>query len=197
MAETERIGVYGGTFDPIHNTHLAVARAALREARLDRVIFVVAATPPHKGGDVHADAESRYDMVLAAIADEPRMEASRLELDRDGFSYTVDTLEALHAAHPGAAFFLITGYDMFLDIPKWRQSKKLLSLARILTVRRPGFARPIPPALEGCYDLLPFETSDISSTSIRKQVAAGQDIAALAPPGVAAIIREKGLYHGC
>ena len=196
MADPERIGVYGGTFDPIHNTHLAVARAALREARLDRVIFVVAATPPHKGGEVHADAESRYDMVLAAIADEPGMEASRIELDRDGFSYTVDTLETLHVAHPGATFFLITGYDMFLDIPKWRQSKRLLTLARILTVRRPGFARPVPAALEGYYDVLLFDTSDISSTAIRKHVAAGNDIAALAPPAVAAIIRDKGLYHG-
>ncbi len=107
MNKSARVGVYGGTFDPIHRTHLEIAQAAMRHAALDQVIFVVAARPPHKRGEVFASAEDRLAMVEALVSVEPGMAASRMELDREGPSYTVDTLRDLQAAHPDAALYLI------------------------------------------------------------------------------------------
>ncbi len=192
---TERIGVYGGTFDPIHNTHLEIARAALRHANLDRVLFVVAARPPHKRGEIFADAEDRLELVRAAIADAPGMEVSRLELDRTGYSFTVDTLGLLHHQHPGAALFLILGYDSLVELPGWRDPKGILDRAHILAAPRPGVAPAVPPMLDGHYDLLPFQEQDVSSTDIRARIAAGEDVSAWLPPSVECLIRQKGLYH--
>ena len=109
MDKPLRIGIFGGTFDPVHNVHLRMARAARDRAGLDRVLFVVAATPPHKRGDVVASAEDRLAMVRAAIAGEDGFEASRIEMDRPGPSYTVDTVRALAETHPDARLYLIIG----------------------------------------------------------------------------------------
>lgn len=191
----ERIGIYGGTFDPVHRTHLAIARAARDFARLDRVLFVVAACPPHKQYDVFAGPEERFELVRAALADETGMEASRIELDRQGPSYTADTLALLQRENPGAEMFLIIGYDSLLDLPGWYNPQGVLSRARLLVAPRPGIIQPIPSQLNGCYDLLPFAETDVSSTEIRARLASGDAVGALLPGAVERLIREKGLYN--
>lgn len=194
VADPERIGVYGGTFDPIHRTHIEIARAAMRHARLDRVIFVVAARPPHKRHEVFADAEDRFAMVRAALAGDPCFEASRIELDREGPSYTVDTLRALRAARPGAALFLIVGQDALLDLPKWRDPEAVLSAARLLVVPRPDASAPDPGILRGRYEFIPFPESPDSSTEIRARLQAGAPPGDEVPGPVADLIRARGLY---
>ncbi len=195
MNKPQRIGIYGGTFDPIHRTHLDIARAARDTARLDTVVFVVAARPPHKRGDVYASAEDRFALVQAAIAGEKGMEVSRIEMDRVGPSYTVDTLREIHQQHPDAALFLILGYDSLLDLPLWHKPEEILALARVLAARRPGVNAPLHPMVEGRFDVLPVEENAMSSTEIRARVARGEAIHELVPPAVERIIQEKGLYR--
>jgi len=193
--KSERIGVYGGTFDPVHNTHIAIARAALDFARLDRVLFVVAAQPPHKRHEVYADAEDRWALVCTAVADEPGMEASRIEMDRHGLSFTIDTLRTLQSHIPNAELFLIVGYDSLVELPGWREPGAILDCARLLAVPRPGVPPAIPELLEGRFDLLPFCPNDLSSTEIRRRIAEGESISGMVPPPVEDLIRRKGLYH--
>lgn len=194
VSKIARVGVYGGTFDPIHQTHLDIAAAAMRHAALDRVIFVVAARPPHKRGGVFATAEDRLAMVEAMVATRPGMMASRVELDRAGPSYTVDTLRAIQAEYPGATLFLILGYDTLIDLPKWREPEGVLAAAKLLVVQRPDAPEPIPAVLAGHYEFIPFRESHISSTEIRERLAAGDSVADCVPDPVSAIIRERGLY---
>lgn len=194
MDKVARVGVYGGTFDPIHRTHLEIAQAAMRHAQLDKVIFVVAARPPHKRGGVFASAEDRLAMVEALVAQEPGMAVSRLELDREGPSYTVDTLRELQAEYPDAALYLIVGYDTLLDLPKWRDPQGVFDRARLLVVPRPEASEPVPAVLEGRFEFIPFSESAVSSTEIRERLAAGRGVGESVPPPVAAIIRERELY---
>jgi len=189
-----RIGIFGGTFDPVHNVHLRMARAARDAARLDRVLFVVAATPPHKRRDVVAPAEDRLAMVRAAIAGEGNFEASRIEMDRSGPSYTVDTVRALARLHPGAQLFLLIGYDAALDLPRWRDPAGILEHARLLVVRRPECNSALGPLLDGRHEILPFKAADLSSTEVRELLGRGEDAHDLLPPAVAEYIRQKGLY---
>ena len=195
MASPPNIGVFGGTFDPVHAVHLRIARAARDAAGLDRVLFMVANVPPHKSGEVAACAEDRLAMVAAAVAGERGFEASRLEMDRPGPSYTADTLRALRAEQPDARLFLILGYDSALDLPKWREPGVILELAELLVVCRPHCDRPLPPVLQKRAVLLPFAEDALSSTEIRERLAAGGDVSGLVPPGALRVIREKGLYH--
>lgn len=190
----KRIGVYGGTFDPIHSTHLEIARAAARHAKLDTVLFVVAAVPPHKRNGVSASPEDRLALVEAALHDEPAMEASRIEMDRNGPSYTADTLIALEKQYPQAAFYLILGSDSLTDLPRWRRPEEILSRARLLVAQRPGAATDAPASLEGKYDVLPITPKDTSSQIIRQMLAAGEDISTLVPQRANDLILEKELY---
>lgn len=193
----QRIGVYGGTFDPIHETHLAIARAALTQAGLDRVLFVVAAQPPHKRHAVHASAADRFALVEAALADtgEPRFATSRIEIDRAGPSYTVDTLRELQEALPGATLFLILGADALADLPKWRDPEGIVARAKLLVVPRPGFdPRDIP--LSAQVDVLNFEAVTDSSTEVRARLAAGGAVDDALTNSTAALIRARGLYRG-
>ncbi len=194
MAKEEHIGILGGTFDPPHNTHLEIARAALRLAPLDRVLFVVAAEPPHKRGEVYATANDRLDMVHAALRDEAAMEASGVELERAGPSYTADTLDILHQRHPQARLHFILGFDALADFPGWREPGRILARARILAVRRPGAQGDIPPMLANHADTIPFDESELSSTDIRARLATGEPVTGLLPPAVELLIRERGLY---
>lgn len=194
VSNRERIGVYGGTFDPIHKTHLSIARAAREFTHLDRVLFVVSARPPHKRRGPYATPEERYAMVEAAVLDEPGMEASRLEMDRGGVSYTHATLMELTSQYPEAELYLIVGLDSLVDLPRWRNAAGILALSRLLVAPRPE-PRAVPPELEGRYELLPFEPTRVSSTEVRKRVAAGEPIGDLAPPAVERVIRERGIYH--
>ena len=194
MAKPLRIGVFGGTFDPIHNAHLELARAALAAAHLDKVIFVVAARPPHKQDDTVAAPKDRIAMVQAAVAGEPKFEVSDLELKREGLSYMADTLRELAPLYPREQFFLIIGLDSLLDLPTWKDPEAILAIAHLLVVPRPGDERDIPESLQGAFDFLPFEETDVSSTGIRGSIAAGESVETLVPKAVIQLILEKRIY---
>ena len=196
MSEGKSIGVFGGTFDPIHNTHLKIARTALEAAGLDLVLFVVAARPPHKEGDTYATAEQRLAMVRAAVEREPKLEASDLELKRSGPSYTKETLIELDTAFPNARFWLIMGLDSLVDFPNWREPENIVSQAKLLVVPRPGADKQLPSMLEGHYEMLPSSESELSSTEVRGRISSGKDVHELVPRGVAELIREEGIYRG-
>lgn len=194
MSQPKRIGVLGGTFDPIHNTHLAMARAAMESARLDRVLFVLSARPPHKRDDTVASPEQRLEMIEAALEREAKFEACDIELHREGPSYMWETLRDLEEEHPGAEFFLIVGLDSLLDFPNWKDPEDILERARLLVAPREGDGRVVPASLEGKYDFVPFEESDVSSTDVRGRVSRGESIDGLVPAGVVRLIRERGIY---
>lgn len=190
-----RIGVFGGTFDPIHRTHVDIGRAALAHKGLDRVLFVVSADPPHKGGDEITPADDRFAMVEAALASEPGLEPCDLELHRDGPSYTADTMKALRGLYPDAEFYLIIGQDALIDLPGWRSPQGILDEARLLVLPRPTEDRAIPAELEGHYEMLPFAESLMSSTDVRRRLAEGDAAADSLPPAVFDIVQQRGLYH--
>ncbi len=188
-----RIGVFGGTFDPIHNAHIQIGRDARDQAGLDRVLFVVAHVPPHKQDLTDASPADRYAIVTAALANEPGIEPSPIELDRDGISYTADTLQTLHEQYPDAELFLIIGMDSLIDLPRWREPERILERAKLLVVPRPGEWKA-PPELEGRYQLLDFDPIDVSSTDVRARIESGVALDGLVPHAAAKLIREKGLY---
>lgn len=195
MTGPQRIGVFGGTFDPIHNAHLDIARAAQAAAGLDLVLFVVSARPPHKTGETFAAPEQRLAMVEAALADCAGMEASSLEIEREGPSYTAETLMTLKAQYPGASLFLIMGFDSLVDLPRWKDPETILSTAELLVVARPGRENSVAAQLNGKYRVVPFEETDISSTDIRRRIAEGEPVDELMPNAVFDVIKREGLYN--
>ena len=187
-----RIGLLGGSFDPVHLGHLALAEASRDRLRLDRVLLVVAAAQPLKEAGAAAPAEDRYAMVRLAIRGMPGLEASDLELRRLPPSFTVDTLREVRRLHPpGTEIFLLLGADALADLPRWRESGEVRSLATVVGCARPGF-----PAPEGTSVVLEAATPEISSSEIRRRVAAGKPLDGLVPDDVAAYIEERGLYRG-
>lgn len=191
-----RIGMLGGTFDPVHNTHLDIARTALKEARLDAVLFVVSARPPHKVGGTFATPEQRMAMVRAALDGEECMDASDVEMNRDGPSYTGETLALLAERYRDAELVLILGLDSLADLPNWKDPESIMTHASIVAAPRPGENVDMPDSLNGKYTLLPFPESDVSSTEIRRRVAAGESIGHLVPRGVERLITQEGIYRG-
>src|ERR1700704_3009757 len=143
-----RIGVLGGTFDPIHFGHLAVAKAAIERAHIDRLLFVPSAQPPHRTAAV-APAEDRFAMTNLAVQGEPRFEVSDVEVRRGGRSYTVDTLNELHRAFPNDELFLILGWDAARLFRTWHEPERVRKLASVVIVDRPGLGRPASSELAG------------------------------------------------
>ena len=188
-----RIGVFGGTFDPIHNTHIEIARTAIAESALDLVLFVVAARPPHKQDETYASADERFAMTQVALENEANMEASGIELDREGPSFTADTLIALEGEYPDAEFFLVIGLDSLADLPTWKDPDTILERAHVLVVPRRGEGQE-PASLEGCYTVLPFTESELSSTEVRNRIGMGKSIADFVPVAVAQLIEDRGIY---
>ena len=184
-----RIGVFGGTFDPIHVGHLAIARAALESVPLDRVVFVLAKRSPLKERPPVASEADRLAMLERIIADEPSFSVSRIELDRDGPSYTVDTLEALRT--DGDLFFIV-GSDALVDFPRWRDPLRIAELATILVADRPG--TPLPP---GGIDYRLFDAPrlDISSRELRARAARGRSLRYVVPNVAWRYIEEHHLYR--
>ena len=203
LTRSDRLGVLGGTFDPVHMGHLAIARAALEAHALSRILLMPAARPPHKDGGI-APAADRLEMVRIACAGDPHLEASDLEVRRGGISFTVETLAALAARHRGAELFFILGEDTVLELPGWRESARILSLARIVAVHREGprhrfdaaLYPGIPPeVLEQCEkDRVEMEPVPIASRDIRKAIAKGDPFDRWLPAGVGEYIRTKKLY---
>jgi len=188
-----RIGLFGGSFDPVHCGHLLVAQAACEEYKLDRLFFVPAAQSPLKPERVPAAAELRLRMLRLALAGESRYEVDDQEIRRGGPSYTIDTVRAYRQLHPKATFFYIIGADHVPLLPKWRAADELASLVEFLAVPRPGdpplTARP-PFRVQNLVGT-PFA---VSSSQIRARVKAGQSIRHLVPEAVAEAIRNSGLY---
>jgi nicotinate-nucleotide adenylyltransferase len=180
-----RIGVFGGQFDPPHNGHLAVVRAARDQLGLDRVLIVPSARPPHRPAPA-TPAETRYRLAQAAFDGEPGVEVSRMELDRDGPGYTAETLEAL--AGPGRELYLIVGADQLAAIESWHRPERVRELARIAVAGRRGS----PPA-EGAIRLV-MEPVDVSSSAVRRRIGAGADVDGMVPAAVVQAITREGLY---
>lgn len=184
-----RIGVFGGTFDPVHVGHLAIAQAALESAKLDRVLFVPARRSPLKERDPAASADDRYAMLVAATRGEARFAVSRVELDREGPSFTVDTLEALAGE---GELFLILGSDALADLAKWRSPDRIRALATLLVARRPGAPEPDLSSGARTFDA---PCLDISSRELRARAARGLSLRYLVPEDVWRHIERAGLYR--
>lgn len=190
-----RLGVYGGSFNPVHLGHLHVALLAREAAGLDEVLFVPAADPPHKPQGELAPADQRTAMLRAALATEPGSSISRVELDDASLRYTVDTLAALARQHPAAELTFIMGLDSLRDLPTWRHPEELVSRYRVVAVDRPGLTAPeVPPALARGVKLVTGNPLAISSTGIRRRLATGLSVRHLVPPAVNAYLAEHRLY---
>ncbi len=210
-----RKAVFGGSFNPIHFGHLLMADEMLERLRLDRVVFVPAAAPPHKPAAMLAPAEHRYEMVKLAVAGHPGFEVSDVELRRRGPSFTVDTLEAM--AGPGDELFLLIGSETFLDLLSWRQPRRIVELTRLVVVPRTGsafdpesaaalkvlreigaerFGGPDDPIGPATVLVVHAASLPISSSDLRARARQGRSLAYRLPESVAAYIARQGLYAG-
>ena len=197
-----RLGIFGGTFDPIHTGHLILAEFCRDAQKLDRVLFVPAGTPPHKRDRQITSTDVRKEMVEMVIAGHPAFQLSTLECDRDGPSYTVDTLQGIQEQFPDDELFLILGQDMLSDLVNWYQPEKIIQTAHLIVGTRPGYQPPpaddselnsaIQRAISGKVDLPGIE---ISSSMIRHRIANGQSVRYTLPRAVEALILAKGLYE--
>jgi nicotinate-nucleotide adenylyltransferase len=198
-AAERRVGVMGGTFDPIHHGHLVAAEEARWQFGLDRVVFVPTGQPWQKAAGV-SDAEDRYLMTVIATASNPAFSVSRLEIDSPGPTYTVDTLRRLRAdLDPDVRLFFVTGADAVLQILTWKDPDEVLALAELIAASRPGhdladLAEKVPAAA-GRVHPMRIPALAISSTDIRARVAVGAPIQYLVPEGVARYIEKRGLYR--
>lgn len=192
-----RLGVYGGTFDPVHTGHLAIARGVVAHCGLDRLLFVPSARPPHKQGHAIAPPDDRYRMAELAARHDPHFEVSDMEINRPGLSYTVDTLEEVRKIHGASCeIYLVIGADSLLEIDTWYAPDRVFDLATVVTVPRPGKdLTGVDPRWRDRVVIIHLPEIDISSTDIRRRAGAGLPIAHLVPEEVAGYIEERGLYR--
>jgi nicotinate-nucleotide adenylyltransferase len=197
-----RVGLYGGTFDPVHFGHLVLAEQCREQLSLDSVWFIPAGTPPHKAGREISPGPSRAEMLECAIAGTPQFRVHPLELQRTGPSYTVDTLRQLRQEHPGDSFFLLLGADMLADLPNWREPGAVATLATLVAVNRGGEAPPNLAMLkqslgEVVNSVLRVSMPEIaiSSRDLRTRVRERRSIRYLTPRAVEAYIEQHGLYR--
>jgi nicotinate-nucleotide adenylyltransferase len=192
-----RLGIYGGTFDPVHVGHLLLARDALEQCRLDAILFVPCAQSPLKTHRALAGATQRLAMLKAALRGEPRFWLSRCELDRPAPSYSVDTAREIHEAFPHARLFWLLGQDQWAQINQWREPAELRRLVHFIRFPRlDGEEEPSrPKRAAGVLDLPHPRRVDISATEIRRRVKSRLPINHLVPAAVAACIRRRGLYR--
>lgn len=187
-----RTGLFGGSFDPIHLGHLLAASEAALALQLSRVLFVTAARPPHK--TPQAPADIRHQMVLLATLSDPRFSASRIELDRPGTSFTVDTLEEAQQQFPADELFFITGADAYSDLEGWHQAQRLPQLAQLVGVTRPGYAARLHPFFAAHTRLLDIPGFEVSSTLIRQRLRQGLGIQYLVPKEVEYYLAKHPVY---
>jgi nicotinate-nucleotide adenylyltransferase len=195
--------VLGGTFDPVHYGHLRLAESAreAEELSLDRVLFVPAGQPWRKSDRVISHPSQRAAMLDLAIESNPAFEMSTLELEREGPSYTVDTLEFLYAQHPGSELFLIVGVDALADLPNWREPERIVSLAQLAVASRresnsqPHTSESLPVGTLERVSWVPMEPLQISGSAIRDKVRRGLSVRYLVPDAVRLYIADHGLYR--
>lgn len=214
----KRIGILGGTFNPIHLAHLRIAEEVREACHLDQVLFIPAADPPHKPVADAVNFSQRLAMVDTAIADNPAFALSDIESRRRGKSFSVDTLDILRRADPDNDFYFIIGLDSYRDLTSWKQYPRLFQLANLVVTTRPGIhlsapldVLPVAVRQEFCYSsgaaefrhssghsliFLSETRLDISSTVIRHKIVAGESIRYLVPPAVRDYITTHGLYRG-
>jgi nicotinate-nucleotide adenylyltransferase len=212
-----RVGILGGSFDPIHFGHLRSAEEVREALALDRVVFVPAAEPPHKPRRRLAPGRDRLAMIERAITDHRAFRASAVEIDRGGISYSVDTLESFHAFERDSELWFVVGVDAFADMQTWKDVSRIFELANVVVTSRPPSALdasiehlPVAAREAFCYDpltlsyrhrsgrrlhFLPITGLDISATAIRERVRRGRSIRYLVPPSVERYIREHALYQ--
>jgi len=200
-----RLGIFGGTFDPVHYGHLLLAETCREQCELDLVLLMPAAQPPHKCQWELAPAAARAEMLELAIGGHPSMSVSRSEIERGGVSYTVETLTQLRAERPDAELFFLMGADSLEDLPDWREPQRICKLAIPVVVRRAGTGEPDFSTLAGFVsperlgEIRRFQVEmpvlELSSTDIRERVAAGRSIRFLTPRAVEKYIESHGLYR--
>jgi nicotinate-nucleotide adenylyltransferase len=191
-----RIGIMGGTFDPIHHGHLVAASEVADRFGLDEVVFVPTGQPWQKGATEVSPAEDRYLMTVIATASNPRFQVSRVDVDRGGPTYTVDTLRDMRAAYgPKAELFFITGADALEKILSWKDTEAMFELAHFVGVTRPGFQLTDQHLPADTVSLVQVPAMAISSTACRARVAAGKPVWYLVPDGVVQYIAKRRLYR--
>lgn len=197
-----RLGIMGGTFDPIHYGHLVAAEMARGEFNLSKVLFIPSGTPPHKIRRDISSAKLRYEMVQSSIQDNPDFDISALEIERKGLSYTVETLRIIRQTWPEYELYFITGTDALREIFSWHEAEEILTLIQFIGVARPGFdasdfllrVQQEYPEIQGRIHYLEVPALAISSTDIRSRVRRGQPIRYLLPESVRLFIHLHGLY---
>ncbi|HHW43906.1 nicotinate-nucleotide adenylyltransferase [Desulfofundulus thermobenzoicus] len=199
----KRLGIMGGTFDPIHYGHLVAAEGARHAFQLEKVIFIPAGRPPHKTGRQISSAHHRWIMTELAVASNPFFDTSTLEVDRPGYSYTIDTVREVRDLYPGAEIYFITGADAVLEILDWKNVDELLTMCWFIAATRPGYPlgnlrrrlSGIAPARMNRIITMEVPALAISSTEIRMRVQEGRPIKYLLPEPVEAYILNRGLYR--
>jgi len=190
-----KLGLLGGTFDPVHEAHLVIAERVYETCDLDRVLFVPAASPPHKDDVTITLFDHRLRMIELAIADNRRFAASSIELLRPGKSFTADTLAEMHRLYPDADLYWIIGADSACELHLWRDPARLLTLAQFIVVGRPGWSLDnVDPQLRESLVPVEMPMMDISSTEIRARVRQGKGIRSYVPAEVVEYIEQHGLY---
>jgi nicotinate-nucleotide adenylyltransferase len=214
---SSRVGILGGSFDPIHVGHLRSAEEVCEALDLERVYFMPANQPPHKPERRLADGRHRLAMIERAIVDNPAFRVSAIEIDRGGISYSIDTLESFAASERPAAVYFIVGIDTFREMQTWKEAARLFEIVNVVVTNRPPRVversiehLPVAAQEAFCYDpatlsyrhrsgtrvhFLPITGIDVSATSVRERVARGQSVRYLVPPSVERYIREHHLYR--
>jgi nicotinate-nucleotide adenylyltransferase len=197
----EKLGIFCGTFNPIHWGHLLMAEYSCEQLGLNRVFFITSPNPPHRHFDL-LDAAERYDLVLHAVADNPNYEASRIEMDRQGISFTIDTLRTMHAQHPKAELNLILGEDNLQYIGKWKDAREIFSLARIVVAPRSKQIikptdpqEPAPMPRQARVVTLDLPHVNVSGSEIRRRLREGKSVLYMVPAAVNRRLMEKRLYR--
>ncbi len=192
-----RVGLFGGTFNPLHNAHIEVARVALEQYELSKIVFIPNGIPPHKEGVDGVDKEARFEMVRLAVESVPGFEASRIEVDREGPSYTIDTIRVLKDDYPQGMCFIV-GADRLLKLDTWREPHELLRSIPFIIAPRSGVSLDVfdvSPFREAVIVPLRMADVDLSSSGLRERVRRGESIRGWVPEPVAEYIEEHGYYR--
>jgi len=201
-SKPERIGIFGGSFNPLHHGHLIVAEFASETLKMDKVFFAPVVHPPHKDGRALLPIEHRLAMIETAIADNDRFELTLVDVERPGPHYSVDTVKIIQELHPGSQLYFVMGGDSFRDFSRWHAPDEIIKHCRLAVMRRPS-TRPMQPTmhdeqipnLSDYVDIIEAPPIGISATRVREQIRGGKSVRYLVPNPVLAYIHEKQLYQ--